>query len=234
MRNVRLLLLDLNACSPEIHRTRTTSCGSKDLGEPLRLPLLDILIVKPPGRLRELGRRGRGGLPFLGLEAGIGSSRGGNRTFLALEGFLLGGLLGLRLRERDGLEHVRRRGGAEAGLAVLPADDPRDQRLRGRGLFGRRGLREGDVEVRGGGGGGGRSGAEEEGWEAAAYAEHGGGAGEERVEGDGSGGDGHGQGRGRALRCCRVAPVSICGVYRMSPRLRHGEAGSRETQTKIC
>jgi hypothetical protein len=180
---------------PEVQknsRTRTTSCGGKDLGEPLRLPLLDILIVKPPGCLGELGRHGRGGLPFLALDAGIGSSRGGggNCAILALEGFLLGGLLGLRLRERDGLDYVRRRGGAEAGLAVLPADDPRDQRLRGRGLFGRRGLREGDVEVRGGGGG--RSGSEEEAWEAAAYAEHGGGPGEEKVEGDGCGGEGHG------------------------------------------
>lgn len=144
--------------------------------------LLDILVVEPPGRLGELGRRGRGVLLLLDPDAGDGGVSG-----RALPLAPLGGPLGLRLRRGDGLDDVRRRRGVEAGLAVGPTRDPGDQRLRGRaagrGLGrGGRGLREGDVEVRGGGGRGGAE--EEEGRDAAAAAEDAGRAAEEWVDGD--------------------------------------------------
>ena len=157
--------------------------------------LLDILVVEPSGRLGELGRRGRGGLLLLDPDAGDGGVGGG-----ALPLAPLGGPLGLRLRGGDGLEDVRRRRGVEGWLAVGPARDPRNQRLRGRAAGralgrGGRGLREGDVEVRGGGGRGG-SAEEEERRDAAAAPEHAGRAAEEWVDGDGRGGRGGGEGHG--------------------------------------
>ena len=154
--------------------------------------LLDVLVVEPPGRLGELGRRGRGGLLLLDPDAGDGGVGGG-----ALPLAPLGGPLGLGLRGGDGLEDVRRRRGVEGWIAVGPAGDPGDQRLRGRAAArglgrGGRGLRKGDVEVRGGGGGA----EEEEGRDAAAAPEDAGRAAEEWVDGDGRGGRGGGEGHG--------------------------------------